>query len=299
MMGQYRRALEYGKRNAALLHVDRYPRDRESQLHGAGAAGYAPSALTWLVLSNAEVGEFAEAIAWGDEVTKLVEAGNDPSDLVWGYFGVGRLNLVKGDLQKAIGVLERALPLCEVGELPVYFPRVATTLGAAYTLSGRVAEGLDLLSEAVKRGEALRFKYSHPLVVAQLGEGYLRAGRQEEAAQAAHQALELARRQGERGHEAYTLRLLGEIVARGPSREVEQAGAYYGQALAIAHELEMRPLEGRCHLALSALHHQLGRGVPARAALATATDLFRAMEMKFWLERAEAEAAKIGAGTVS
>ena len=44
-----------------------------------------------------------------------------------------------------------------------------------------------------------------------LSEAYLLAGREADARAAAQRALGLARQHKERGHEAYTLRLLGEI----------------------------------------------------------------------------------------
>ena len=47
-----------------------------------------------------------------------------------------------------------------------------------------------------------------------LGEAHLRAGHPEEAHALATRALELASEHQERGHQAYALRLLGEITAR-------------------------------------------------------------------------------------
>ena len=55
-------------------------------------------------------------------------------------------------------------------------------------------------------------------------------------------ALELARRLGERGHEAYALRLLGQIAASGAAPDPEQANAYYLEGLTLAKTLGMQPL---------------------------------------------------------
>ena len=55
----------------------------------------------------------------------------------------------------------------------------------------------------------------------------------------------------------------------------------------------MRPLVARCHLGLGVLYQQVGKREQARAALSTAVELLRAMEMTFWLPRAEAELAKV------
>ena len=46
-----------------------------------------------------------------------------------------------------------------------------------------------------------------------------------------------------------------------------------------------------CHYGLGRLYHQNGRGEQARAALAAAMALYRAMDMTFWLPQAEAALA--------
>ena len=71
------------------------------------------------------------------------------------------------------------------------------------------------------------------------------------------------------------------------------AVAYYRQALTLAAELGMRPLQAHCHVGLGALYVKIGQRKQARTALSTAIDLYRAMEMTFWLLRVEAELAKV------
>ena len=51
----------------------------------------------------------------------------------------------------------------------------------------------------------------------------------------------------ERGYEAHALRFLGEVAAQRQPPQVAQAEAYYRQALALAEELGMRPLQAHCH----------------------------------------------------
>ena len=80
------------------------------------------------------------------------------------------------------------------------------------------------------------------------------AGRLEEAHTLAERTLALARQHQERGHQAYALRLLGDIAARREPSEVEQAEAHYRQALALAEELGMRPLQAHCHRGLGVLY---------------------------------------------
>jgi hypothetical protein len=83
------------------------------------------------------------------------------------------------------------------------------------------------------------------------------------------------------GH-PYTLVLAYTGVGCDPS-EARPAEAHYRQALALAEELGMRPLQAHCHLSLGTLYSQIGQAERASAALAAAIDLYRTMEMTFWL----------------
>ena len=89
------------------------------------------------------------------------------------------------------------------------------------------------------------------------------------------------------------LRLLGEIAAHAGPPDIEQAESYYRQALALADELGMRPLAAHCHLGLGTLYRKIGRDEQAQAELTTAAEMYRAMEMTFWLARAETELGQI------
>ncbi len=91
-----------------------------------------------------------------------------------------------------------------------------------------------------------------------------------------------------RGHEVYALRLLGEIAVQGHPVEVEHAETYYRQALALADELGMRPLQAHCHAGFGTLYGRMGRREQAQAALSMAMALYRTLDMTFWLSQAEA-----------
>jgi hypothetical protein len=84
-------------------------------------------------------------------------------------------------------------------------------------------------------------------------------------------------------------------VARRDPHHLDHAAAYYQQALILATELGMRPLQAHCHHGLGTLYHQMSQVEQARAALSTAIDLYREMEMTFWLPEAEAALAQIEA----
>jgi tetratricopeptide (TPR) repeat protein len=177
--------------------------------------------------------------------------------------------------------------------LSLWFPWIASILGAVYTLGGRIADAVPLLTQAIAQTAAMEMSVMQVLCHLSLGEAQMLSGRREEAQARAEQALTLARARPERGHQAYTLRLLGDMAAQREPPDVTQAEAYYRQALALADELGMRPLQAHCHRCLGTLYTQVSRPEQARVELSVAIELYRAMEMTFWLKRAETALAQI------
>jgi tetratricopeptide (TPR) repeat protein len=131
------------------------------------------------------------------------------------------------------------------------------------------------------------------LVSVWVGHAWLRTGRLDEAYALASQAHELAHVHRERGHEAWALHLLGDIARHHQPPESEPAATHYQQALALAEELGMRPLQAHCHRGLGTLYGATGQREQARIALSTANEMYRAMEMTFWLLEAEAALAQV------
>ena len=106
--------------------------------------------------------------------------------------------------------------------------------------------------------------------------------------------MSLAHSHQERGHEAWVLRLLGEIASRRGLPDAQVAEDHYRQALTLATELGMRPLVAHCRLGLGKLYRRTSRRDQAGEHLTTATTLYREMDMPFWLEKAEAEMKELG-----
>jgi tetratricopeptide (TPR) repeat protein len=146
-----------------------------------------------------------------------------------------------------------------------------------------------LLDQALKTLESTGLHGSNrPLFAAYLAEANLLAGRPAEAVEMAGRALRFAREGGWRGYEAYAVRLLGETAAHPDPPDAEAAESHYRQALALAKELGMRPLVAHCHLGLGKLFQRTGKRQQAQEHLATAATMYQEMDMRFWLEQAEA-----------
>jgi class 3 adenylate cyclase/tetratricopeptide (TPR) repeat protein len=253
----------------------------------------AVTSRAYLAACHAELGMFAEGMALGDEGLRIAEVVAQPASLMVASWGIGLLSLRQGDLPRALPRLERAIGLCQDADLPVYFPAMAEALGAAYILTGRVADAVRLLTQAMELTIGMETARFQALCRLPLSEAHMLAGRLEDAHALAEGALAHARAHQERGHQAYALRLLGEIAVRREPQESKQAETHYRQALDLAEELGVRPLQAHCHRGLGTLYAKLCQREQARAALTAAIDLYRAMDMTFWLPQAEAALTQV------
>jgi class 3 adenylate cyclase/tetratricopeptide (TPR) repeat protein len=240
-------------------------------------------ARTWLALSRAETGAFAGALAQGAEALRIAEALDHPYGFYHGHLAVGAVHALKGDVVLALPALERALRIAEESSMRGMARPTIAHLGSAYGLIGRVEAATAVLEDGLVDHASNVFLALNVCVLAQ---AYLLGGRIVEAEQAATRALELSRKQEQRGNEARAMWVLGEIAARSAPAEAEGS---YRSALGLAEELGMRPLVAHCHLGLGKLYRRTGQREQAGEHLATATTMYREMDMGFWLEEAEAE----------
>jgi tetratricopeptide (TPR) repeat protein len=284
--GEYRRAADVLRKSVETLPGIALGQDVQ-------VAGLVPVfSRIYLVYCLAEMGEFREGLVSGDEGIRLAEAADDAYSLIFASCGVGTLHLLRGDVGPAIDPLERGLALCRSLTLPVALPLIACALGTAYSLSGRSSDAIALLEEGAREGLAMGRMGGHSLIVVRLGEAYLRAGRLDEAEDAARRALAMAREKTERGHEAYALHLLGEVMAR---RAPEDPGGDTALRLAfeLAQELSMRPLLAHCQVSRARVECRAGRTARARQLFDAGVEAFRELDMPFWLEQTEAEARSL------
>jgi class 3 adenylate cyclase/tetratricopeptide (TPR) repeat protein len=285
--GDYPQAIESLERNVAILQGDLL-----YEHFGANNIVVATS-RSWLSFCHAECGAFTEGLAMAEEGLRLAETVHSPVSLIDVCLGMSTLYLRQGDVQRAIPVLERAMSLCQDWHSPLFVPQLTAALGVAYALDGRVTAGLALIEHEVEQQVARPRSRRLALVVAWLSEVYLLAGRLAEAHTRAVQALDLARQYKQRGTQAWALWLLGESTARQAYTEGEPAVSHYRQALTLAEELGMRPLQAHCHHGLGTLYAATGQREQACTELAAAIALYRAMEMTFWLPQTEAVLAQV------
>ncbi len=231
---------------------------------------------TWWVLSLAETGEFREGHARREELLQMAEALNHPWSRNSAYFGAAQLALRQGAWGHATELLERGLTLSHDLSLAHWTRVLAPRLSFAYAHLDRMDEALALMMQAQEQPLASN-------MIIWLSEVNLQAGRVQEASQQATHVLAFAQSHQHRVLEAWALRLLGEILRRHQSQQSDAAETYFRRALTLSDNLGMRPLQAHCHHGLGALYRQTGQAAQAHRERTAATDMYREMEMTFWL----------------
>jgi tetratricopeptide (TPR) repeat protein len=280
-LGDYRQAIEYLQQVLTAL-----PGEQRSQAFSGGVILRSIVARVYMVQCLRELGRFADAVAYGDEALQVAEAGARPDDRLAAYSSMGYMHVRQGSLHQAIPLLERAVALSQEANIPVFYYTSAPFLALACALAGRATDALTVL-EQVGGNTGVR------ILNLICGEAYLHAGCVEEAHRLAQSGLAHARHHKMRGSEARALWLLGETARRHDPPDVAQAEAHYQQALVLATELGMCPLQAHCHRGLGTLYAKTGHAEQACTALSAAMALYSAMDMTFWLPQTEAALAQV------
>jgi tetratricopeptide (TPR) repeat protein len=279
-LGEHRRAVDL-----LLKGVDvRAVRHPGQPVRDVGRSGYVAMFL-------AELGEFAEArraaeITMGSPETIAGHPWNRVNacwQVAWAYS-------MQGDFDRAKRLADEAIELCRQWGFARSHGAALSVLGRILVLSGRGTEAVEVLEQGLRRTDAVGLTWLRCPRLTDLAEAYLLVGRVQEAAAGATKALESARERGERGFEAWALRLQAEIARAAQPPDAAAAQERYREAKALAGALEMRPLVAHCHLGLGRLSIRTGDREEARRHLAVATSMYREMDMRFWLEQAEREA---------
>ena len=282
-LGEHRRAVDF-----LLKGVDvRTVRQPGQPARDVGRSGYVAMFL-------AELGDFAEAQRAAEITMRDRETiAGHPWNRVNASWQVAWSYALQGDVDRARPLADQAIELCRQWGFARSYGTALSVLGRILVLSGRATEAVELLEQGLRRTDAVGLTWLRCPRLSDLAEAYLMVGRVQEAAACATEAVESARERGERGFEAWALRLQAEIALAAQPPDAAAAEERYREAKALAGALEMRPLVAHCHLGLGRLSSRTGDREEARRHLAVATTMYREMAMRFWLEQAEGEVRKL------
>ena len=240
----------------------------------------------------AELGDFAEGRGVGRGM-RLAEAAEQPYSIAGALMAVGLLSRRQGSAPHGDPHARTGPDALPERQHPAFLPRVASILGAAYALAGRVAEARRSWTRcwsALLPGAACSY---HALVLTELSEALLLVGRVDEASTLAERLLDLSRTHkgaATRHMRTVSWATLPRIASRRTSPRPKPTTArpsLWPRSLACV----------RCRRTATAALARCMPGWVSRSrrapALSAAIDLYRAMEMTFWLPQAEAALARV------
>ena len=281
--GEYERAVELATDNLAVL-----PAEWTYEYFGANAP---PSVndRCWLVLSLAQLGRFGEAAEHAADALRLAEPTQHASTVGLAHRAAGMLHLIKGDWAKARSLCEHGFAVFRTGNVAIQLPSALAASAWALAQLGEATEALN----QIRLGEQVIERFTATGIVGHLAWSYqslgraaLLLGRSDEARRLGDRAVELSPRHP--GFAAYALHLLGDIATHPDRFDAESGERHYREALALGEPRRMRPLVAHCHLGLGALYRHTGKRSLARDHVAAARAMYREMDMRSWLEKAQA-----------
>ena len=255
--------------------------------HRHGMAGF-PAAITrgFLAWGLAELGEFEEALGWAQEGMEIASEVSSAMTTVWVTDYLALTHLRRGDLMQAISLLEPNLELCQQAEVRLLLTLTSGLLGLALSTAGRQTDAIPLLETAIRPDNVRHHVQGSGYPLVWLAEGYLQASRLTEAVDVVSQALDIARRQEERAHEAWARYVQAQIDSA-TGAPLDAVVSRYNAALELAESCGMRPLAALCRYRLGTAQLENGEATQGRALLDVARNAFRDMGMAGWLDRAD------------
>jgi len=273
-LGEYRQAmllLEQGLEfNANEL---RHDRDNLSII---------PSVLnrTWLAIALVEYGDFSAGMRHAKRALEIAEDAEHQLSELLGWLSIGYVLSRKGEIEGAVGALERGLDLCERWSFRIWRARLVSILAVAYARSGRAERGLQLAAQAVSDSEKMRLIADKPRLLVRLGQVSLIARQIEPALTLGKQAAAIAVAHEAKGDEAWARFLIGRAYWASEPKDLDESEKQLDIALRLATACEARPLAAFCNTTLCEIYAQRGDQVRAKEFNAAATATYRELGMQ-------------------
>ena len=123
---------------------------------------------SWLSHCCAELGEFAKGLRYAGEAVALAEQAGHPLSIVFAQWGQGHVYLRQRDFARAILDYEKGLEVCNRWSLRIWFPRLASSVGAVRALTGHPDQALGLLEDAIETVAETQHSVDEPLLYRRL-----------------------------------------------------------------------------------------------------------------------------------
>ena len=259
------------------------PGDLARRTHHSHAVLPVVAARHYLAISKAEVGAFDDGLADASAGVRVAEELRHPWSITMAQWSMAYVHRLRGDLASAAASLESTLTMAREHKFDWWLAFGAWLLGNVHAHRGHYDDGIALLNEAQDVFQSRSMNAFRDLALVHLAEARLLAGERAEASRVVNQAKAQAIDRGERGFEGWARRVSAEIALA--DGRLDLAEAELQAALAVAGELNMRPLLAMCHNGLATVWDRLGAAERAAHHAETAVAMGREMGMLYWLNR--------------
>ena len=208
---------------------------------------------------------------------------------------LGHVHVLRGDLERSVPILERASAIgLEHGFIHGVVAG-AVYLAHALALLGRHDEALATLRQALERSrDGYLYLMMWTKYRALSAAVFLAAGHDDEAKTEIENGLSFVSEHHAWAYEPTLRRLQASLLLHHDPTHLEEAVHILKDAEVLAKTMELRPLVAHCHLGLGKLYRRSEDRDQAHEHLTTATTMYREMDMRFYLEQAEAEMRTLG-----
>ncbi len=206
----------------------------------------------------------------------------------------GLLLAVKGDGERAVGHLQKAIKYMEESQASIFLGLAWGWLGWAHCMMGQTRTAVELTEKGLRMHIDLGIPYFRSGLHLNCGGAYFMVGDLDQARTQAELALQFALQNNERHIIGMSRIWLGMAISRIDPTQIESAEQQILQGISLLEELGLPPLFGVGYMFLGELYAASGRQKEALEHLKKAEALFEKMGMDYWLRRTREVLAKIG-----
>jgi tetratricopeptide (TPR) repeat protein len=235
---------------------------------------------TWLATVLAECGNFKAGMTHAKRALEIAEETQHPLSQVLGWLAIGDLLRRKGELDGAIGALERGMKLCDRYILPIWRLRLLASLGAASGDRGRLTEAREMIDEALLSARRMHLVVDQPLLLVHSGQVSLLGGAIDDALAHAQRALELARAHEDKRNEPWARLLIARAGWMGGRANLAECRAQLDAAVRLALECGARPVAALSQAMLAAVCERQGDKARSEELSAAAERAYVELDMR-------------------
>jgi class 3 adenylate cyclase/tetratricopeptide (TPR) repeat protein len=249
------------------------------QMRSIGNSGEESTAAGFLSALLGYMGEFNKALSYSDASITLAQKIKNPYAEAAGFHYRGIIHDQQGEWELALDQYAQAERIAEKAADVFRLYIVKFMQGRARQMAGDLAQGQKLIEDSIALAGKIRTQFLLGQAKTALACCWLAEARVDEARALCMEAITLAEKAGDRFTQSLARRTLAECMARGGSKDLDEARRLVLAAIKTQQEIGARPEIARSHASLAGIVGLQGDSEEAARALEQAMTLLGALGM--------------------